>query len=1125
MACNVKQILEDLGLEVTPGSVVGKAVQQAVNIGESFKDERQEYLFAQDGILGQEKYDANTSPTELTENQLEASVDAKAREVANNPNQVWADESVIEDRKSTKDYTVHSGGALGADTIFGDVAKSLGMRVHHYYIQQKKYDTHKINGKDVSIRPPNANTPLTKSEFYEANLAASKAAQEMGKVDGNNKIRNKLVLRNWNQVKYADTVYAIAEKIIPLGGKLQYNKTAKQTQVSGGTGYAVHMAVNEGKPTYVYDMSSDSWYKAVRSDDGIDVSFLKMTGIPLMDSKNFAGIGTRKAQSSAKAKKAVSDLLSQASVKSHKDQDTINEIKVFGKKANTSGRVTSKGKADKTKPYIGGVGYDSPKYAQERGLTEYENFSNPFVESSVEQDLNDNQVQLKTDKAGSVVAYYEWLKTGKLPTAKKAYTKDQKDFLSARREYILANIESVAKAKEVVSLSKNPSSGEYGISNEMALLSFAMEHTNIAPPTVTIDKDGKEINIKEDEVTEENETILNTLLDSNEEFRKTGGKSVEDKFVTVPDGKTALPKEKGKTPTKITIARDISNLKADVLTNKNTDYYITHKGSSLESMKLEDIVSKLESILMLPNVKFSKEFEDALGEKYIEGVKEAEKKAKEKKDNKKTVVTKSGTLNTNKKLFSFTYKFKNSYGKMTSKEFKKTSIQEAYKYVLKFAKNNDKASVQHAVMKKMIKAAYYSNKAYKKAIDEANGNIVYKLDKNNTWNKVKQDAMNALSKKTKTKEQTQTENVIEKDDQTNRDVYTGVIVPGDNVVFVYGANTEARHGLGAAKTAKEKFGADYKNTDSLEKLTGNSYGIVTKDLTLPKDKQLKGIPEKDITASISKMYTNALANPDKTFMIAYSGDGQLLNGYSNEEMAKMFKNAGKIPDNVVFEKDFNAMVFNTKQEGTPFEDDNVLSLDEKNKTLLAPALTPKAANSDIVQAELNNGFTEKKEYHVTALGFKQGEQLKKIFEKNPEKEAEVQDLINRSDFSYTENGDVVKIERDLIVYKDWKTKTGKSTRHDEAIIVKVEAPGVKKFIEELNTMLGTDFPVPYPHISLATIGSPLGIAVANEEALQKLKPKVLNQTDTDANNDILDENDIKTSKETDELIRKNQREC
>jgi hypothetical protein len=55
--------------------------------------------------------------------------------------------------------------------------------------------------------------------------------------------------------------------------------------------------------------------------------------------------------------------------------------------------------------------------------------------------------------------------------------------------------------------------------------------------------------------------------------------------------------------------------------------------------------------------------------------------------------------------------------------------------------------------------------------------------------------------------------------------YQGVITSLPlNGIFVYGANTEGRHGMGAAKVAREKFGAIYGKTG----LQGQSYGIIIK---------------------------------------------------------------------------------------------------------------------------------------------------------------------------------------------------------------------------------------------------------------------------------------------------------
>lgn len=57
--------------------------------------------------------------------------------------------------------------------------------------------------------------------------------------------------------------------------------------------------------------------------------------------------------------------------------------------------------------------------------------------------------------------------------------------------------------------------------------------------------------------------------------------------------------------------------------------------------------------------------------------------------------------------------------------------------------------------------------------------------------------------------------------------YTGMIVPDDNTIFVFGSNPEGRHGAGAAKTAVQKFGAIYGQGEGLQ---GNAYALPTKDL-------------------------------------------------------------------------------------------------------------------------------------------------------------------------------------------------------------------------------------------------------------------------------------------------------
>jgi hypothetical protein len=42
-----------------------------------------------------------------------------------------------------------------------------------------------------------------------------------------------------------------------------------------------------------------------------------------------------------------------------------------------------------------------------------------------------------------------------------------------------------------------------------------------------------------------------------------------------------------------------------------------------------------------------------------------------------------------------------------------------------------------------------------------------------------------------------------------------MIEPDENTIFVFGSNPEGRHGSGAAKVAKDKFGAVYGQGEGL----------------------------------------------------------------------------------------------------------------------------------------------------------------------------------------------------------------------------------------------------------------------------------------------------------------------
>lgn len=102
-----------------------------------------------------------------------------------------------------------------------------------------------------------------------------------------------------------------------------------------------------------------------------------------------------------------------------------------------------------------------------------------------------------------------------------------------------------------------------------------------------------------------------------------------------------------------------------------------------------------------------------------------------------------------------------------------------------------------------------------------------------------------------------------------------------NQVFVFGSNTEGRHGKGAAQQAMQ-WGAQYGNPRGLQ---GQTYAIITKDLS----KGMRSIPLEYIKERVKEFLIFAAWNPDKEFLVTRIGCG--LGGYQDSEIAPMFKEA------------------------------------------------------------------------------------------------------------------------------------------------------------------------------------------------------------------------------------------
>jgi len=107
-----------------------------------------------------------------------------------------------------------------------------------------------------------------------------------------------------------------------------------------------------------------------------------------------------------------------------------------------------------------------------------------------------------------------------------------------------------------------------------------------------------------------------------------------------------------------------------------------------------------------------------------------------------------------------------------------------------------------------------------------------------------------------------------------------------NKIFVFGSNLAGRHGKGAAKHAKENYGAEYGIGRGR---TGQSYAIPTKDVNL------KVLPLTTVEAYCFAFCEYARAFPDKEFYVTPVGTG--LAGYSKDQIAPFFVN---MPTNCIF---------------------------------------------------------------------------------------------------------------------------------------------------------------------------------------------------------------------------------
>lgn len=170
---------------------------------------------------------------------------------------------------SMSQISMYSGGAYGADTLFDVYARRHGIiDIHHFRDggNTKLSSTLTQNGVKATVVSEEQINEARENIFNILGLRLGDTLQD------------RLKIRNYYQVSNSDAVFAIAT----------INDDKKS--VSGGTNVAVQLGIKLQKPTHVFDINTEKWYRYDKSQE----QFIEEP-TPVL-TKRFAGVGSRTIQ-------------------------------------------------------------------------------------------------------------------------------------------------------------------------------------------------------------------------------------------------------------------------------------------------------------------------------------------------------------------------------------------------------------------------------------------------------------------------------------------------------------------------------------------------------------------------------------------------------------------------------------------------------------------------------------------------------------------------------------------------------------------------------------------------------------------------------------------------------------
>ena len=179
---------------------------------------------------------------------------------------------------NTSDVTLYSGGAIGAESCFGENAEKYGLNEVNF-----SFEGHET-GRTRGIRI------LSDAELKQGDVSQSYVSSLMHRTYPNTVTLKKVLQAIWFQINSSQEIFVI--------GVINEDKTVK-----GGTGWGAEFAKLCNKSLFVFDQEKDSWFKWENTDW---VAFPE----PKITKSDFAGTGTRLLKDNGK--KAIEELFSRS---------------------------------------------------------------------------------------------------------------------------------------------------------------------------------------------------------------------------------------------------------------------------------------------------------------------------------------------------------------------------------------------------------------------------------------------------------------------------------------------------------------------------------------------------------------------------------------------------------------------------------------------------------------------------------------------------------------------------------------------------------------------------------------------------------------------------------------------